>query len=209
MTKKIFAALLAVSLIFILCACSDGGKIIAPEGEAVAGFSSGNKAVDYSFTYPDSWELAENDGVVLIRKDVNDSDMIAEYASVNVLTFGLADTNLGARDYWKQYKEDLAKTFNDFEMIGAETSGAPESVDENGVSETPEATNEGEEITLGGVAALKVRYSARITEKTYIYEQVVCCRYGNVYILTLTASNDDYESVRDAFAKVITSFVFE
>ena len=194
MKRIISLTLIVLFAVAALAGCTNNAEVSAPDGQKVAGRAAGNDAVYYSFNYPDDWDIAENDGIVAIRKDLNKSDLIAQYASINVLTFGLSDVNTGARDYWKQYKKDLSDNLLDFKMLGQTEEG--------------ENAKDGEETKLGDTVALKVRYSGRYSEKTYLYDQVICCRNGTVYIVTLTAVNDDYDSVKDVLDTVTGSFVF-
>ena len=199
--KRTFVFITAILLLLpLLAACnrSSGTDYSALEKEdlASAGYRSGNEAADFTLYYPNDWELADNSGIVMIRKDVDDSEITARYASISAIAFALTETSQGARDYWNSYKKDIGEAFKDFKMIG-ETSAAE-----------GEEQKEGEEITLGGTVALKVRYSASITGSTYLYDQVICCRNAYVYIITLTSTTDDYDSVKDALDTVVKYFEF-
>lgn len=208
MLKRITALLLALAALAALTACG-GKKIDEAANRRIAGKQAGNNAVDYSFAYPEEWELGDNDGVVSIRLDCNKSDAIAQYASINVLTFTLSDSSVGARDYWNGYKKDLAATLTDFTVLNG--SAAPEAVSGESsaaAAETSKPAADGSEITLGGTVALKVRYSGKLTEKTYLFDQIICCRNGAVYIVTLTATNDDYDTAKSALDVVVQTFVF-
>ena len=207
MKKKIIATALAAVSALLLASCGNGPVISDEDGRTIAGRQAGNEAVDYSFAYPKEWELGRNDGVIAIRLDCNESDAVAEYASINVLEFTLADANTGARDYWNGYKKDLAETLKDFTVLGAPTETAG-SADESAAAEASAPAAEGEEIKLGGTVALKVRYSGRVTEKTYLYDQIICCRNGTVYMITFTATNDDYPKAKPALDVVAETFVF-
>lgn len=201
--KKTIAAILILLLALASLTACGGQKIDETEGRKIAGKQAGNDAVDYSFAYPEEWELGDNNGMVSIRLDCNKSDAIAQYASINVTTFSLADSNTGARDYWNKYKKDVAENLKDFTMLGS--SGGGESGE---AGSSAAAAAEGEEIKLGGTPALKVRYSARVTEKTYLFDQIICCRNGAVYIITFTATNDDYETAKPALDVLQETFVF-
>ncbi|MBP5155672.1 MAG: hypothetical protein J6252_03730, partial [Clostridia bacterium] len=184
-----------------------GGRTVEEAANRkIAGKQAGNDAVDFSFAYPEEWELGDNDGRVSIRLDCNKSDAIAQYASISVTTFTLSDSSVGARDYWNGYKKDLAATLKDFtvlnESAAAETSAAETS------AETGTPSADGKEITLGGTVALKVRYSGKVTERTYLFDQIICCRNGAVYLVTFTATNDDYDTAKSALDVVQQTFVF-
>ncbi len=203
MIKRTAALLLAIAALAAFTACG-GKKIDEAANRKIAGRQAGNDAVDYSFAYPEEWELGENNGVISIRFDCNKSDAVARYTTINVTTFSLADSSTGARNYWNDYKKLLAERLGDFTMLNkpakSETSGETS-------GETSEA--DGKEIKLGGTVALKVHYSAKLTENTYLYDQIICCRNGAVYIVTLTATNDDYETAKSALDVVEQTFVFD
>ena len=199
MKRAIAAALLLTLCLPFLCACTGRG-IENSENTVIAGRQAGNEAVEYSFAYPDDWELAENSGIILIRKDTDLSDQYARYASLNVLTFTLSDASAGAYDYWKSYKEMLAETYKDFELIGG-----PEKEESGSGADG----RDGEEINLGDTVARKVRFAASVTDVKYLYEQVICCRNGYVYIITFTSTNDDYDKIKDVMDTVLGTFTFD
>ncbi|MBQ3230915.1 MAG: LpqN/LpqT family lipoprotein [Clostridia bacterium] len=178
----IIAALLALSL----CACGGNGETVVQDGEKLAGKGGGNEAVDYTFAYPEDWELSENNGVTAIRHDCNPSDAMAEYASINVIVFSLSGSEFyHAKDYWESYEQDIQKTLNEYKLLDTE------------------------EITVDELPAYKVKYSAAMNERTYIFEQVLCSTGSDIYIITLTADTDDHEAVSPALKKVYESFRFE
>ena len=96
--KRFLAAALALICIFALFACSES-ESEAPDGQKTAGRAAGNEAVNYSFFYPEKWEVAENTGVVMLKYNCSSASGIYEYATMSVLTFNLADSSQGARDY--------------------------------------------------------------------------------------------------------------
>lgn len=177
----ITAAILALSL----CACNGSGETVARDGEKLAGKGGGNEAVDYTFAYPEEWELSENNGVVAIRYDCNPSDAIAEYASISVIAFSLSGSDSQyAKDYWETYEQDIKKNLNDYKALDTT------------------------ELTVDKYPAYKVKYSATMNEKTYIFEQVLCSTGADIYIITLTASENDYEVASPALKTVYESFSF-
>ena len=204
MKIRITALIILVIMALSLAACTEGSDVNPEENQALAGRQAGNEAVYYSFAYPNDWELSENDGSIAIRIDCDSSSATARYASINVLSFELSDTNTGARDYWNSYKKDLAAIMQDFTVLGGTEAETLEG-EEGEVSEQPD----GEAIELDGTVALRVKYSGKYTENTYIYDQVICCRNGTVYLLTLCALNADFDSVKPSFETVIDTFVFE
>lgn len=175
----ITAALLALSL----CACGRSSETSAQDGEKLAGKGGGNEAVDYTFAYPEEWELSENNGVIAIRYDCNPSDAIAEYASISVMAFSLSGSDaVGAKNYWESYEQDIKKNFSDYKALDTA------------------------ELTVDKYPAYKVKYSATMNEKTYLFEQVLCSTGADIYIITLTAAEKDYEVASPALKRVYESF---
>ncbi len=182
--KRFFAAALAFICAFAFFSCG-GDETSAPDGQKAAGRAAGNEAVNYSFFYPEEWEVSENAGVIMLKYNCSSASGVYEYATVSVLTFNLADSSQRARDYWDNYEKDIQKAYSNYEKI------------------------DDKEIKLGGTVALKVKYFLNSDEGRFEFEQVVCCRNGSVYIVTLGAPEKHYESVNSDFGTMIDSFVFE
>ncbi len=144
-----------------------------------------NEAVGYTFTVPEEWELIRNDGTIELRYDLIESDQMAEYATITALTFtlGSEQADFGAKNYWEFYKKDVEKLGEYKEL-------------------------DFEEFELNGTPALKVKYSYKPLEKVYISEQIICCRLGEVFIITLTSPEAKNEDVTDDFKTVRDSFQF-
>lgn len=173
--------LLLVSL--LLCACSgkeNNGD--APEG--CAQFE--NEALDYTFCYDETWEIDRSDGMVGIKRNVAGGSSLA-YASISVMSFTLADSSMGANNYWDTYRADLVDLYG--ERIAFEA--------------------EKEECKLGGVPANRNRYTLQLSDATYTYEQVICIRYGVVYLVTLTSPEGGYESTIGCFDTAVETFSFK
>lgn len=183
--KRFILIITAAVLALSLCACGGNGETVVQDGEKLAGKGGGNEAVDYTFAYPEEWELSENNGVIAIRYDCNPSDAVAEYASISVMVFSLSGSESQyAKDYWDTYEQDIKKNLNDYEMLDTA------------------------ELTVDKYPAYKVKYSATMNEKTYIFEQVLCSTGADIYIITLTASEKDYETASPALKTVYESFSF-
>lgn len=182
--KKTLLLLLSLALLFALASCGSSSGESVEDGKSVAGYDAGNKAVDYSFVYPDTWQISENTGVVAIRRDCDDSDATARYASISVMAFTLEDSDQGAKQYWESYQKDIEKTCSDFKILNED------------------------EITLGNTVALRAKYTGSLTETVYTFNQVVCIRNGSVYLVTLTAVESDYETVFPDFETVCSGFSF-
>ena len=127
-----------------------------------------------------------NDGVIELRYDCNQSDLVAEYATLAVLTFNLGEerNDWGAKNYWDEYKSDV------------ETLGEYKELDYK-------------ELQLDETPAVKAKYSFKTADKTYISEQVICCRYGEVFLITLTTPEEYVEETDTVMAGVLETFEFK
>lgn len=167
----------------LLCACSGGEN----SGDAPEGcLRMENDAVDYTFCYNEAWETDRSDGMVGIKYNVAGDSSLA-YASISVMSFTLANSNMGANNYWDDYRADLVDLYG--ERIAFET--------------------EKEACELDGVPASRNRYTLLLSDVTYTYEQVICIRYGVVYLVTLTSPEGSYENTIGCFETVIGTFEFK
>ena len=177
-------------MLLSFCSCSqESNEVIVGDGLKLAGFEAGNKAVQYSFTYPELWQMIRNDGVIEIQYDCSDSAMYSKYATLTVLTFGLSDTAQTAKAYWTEYETQLQNIYKDLTIL-----------------DTEEYTDK--EKYLDDVPALKVKYSGKLNEKTYVNEQIIACRYGKVFLITLVVPEEYYETVSNVIEVVKNDFRF-
>ena len=153
----------------------------APEGCKKAA----NEAVDFAFYYKDTWTLDRTDGMLSVKYNVGNS-LSQQYATISAQAFNLADTSQGANDYWDRYKTELQAAYGTLVSF----------------------QNEKLETKLGGVIANRNRYTIVMSDVSYLFDQVLCVRYGNVYIVTLCAPESNYQSVVDGFDTVVSSFRF-
>ncbi len=182
-----FAKHLAFVLIFIILLASASAcrtstePSSAPEGCLEAK----NDAVDFAFYYKDTWTLDRSDGMLAVKYNVGNS-LTKQYATVSAQAFSLADSSQGANDYWEQNKKDLQSAYGNLITFQVEKL----------------------ETKLGGVVANRNRYTIVMSEVPFLFEQVLCVRYGNVYIVTLCVPESKYQSVVEGFDTVVSSFRF-
>ncbi len=187
--KRLLALLICIISIFSFCACEDNANV-TPDGLKVAGKDGGNDAVQYTFFYPEEWEIVRDTGTIELKFDCNQSTAVAEYATISVVAFELSgnDVEMTALDYWNEkYKSEVEGLYDNFEI-------------EN---------ENGEELSLDETPAVELIYSGDINEHKYYCEQVICIRYGTVYIITLVVPDENKEFVADALDVVIKDFKFE
>lgn len=183
--KKFLLILISLIMTISCCACgSSSDEIIAEDGTKLAGKQAGNNAVTYSFAYPEEWEMFRNDGVIEIQKDCNESDALIDPATITTLVFTLGDANMGAKNYWEDQKDETEALFQEFKELDTE------------------------ETQLDGTIAYKVKYSAKMNGRTYISEQIICCRLGEVFLITLVAPEQYHDDCTSALYAVRDSFKF-
>ena len=186
MMKRFLVFALAVLTVCSLFACSgNNGEVVVEDGLKLAGRQAGNEAVYYTFTYPEEWSMIRNDGVIELQYDCNQSDMVAEFATITTLVFQLSENGMGAKDYWASQKPEHEGLFQEYKDL-----------DEK-------------ETELGGTVALKVKYSGKMNGRTYVSEQIICCRGSEVYLVTLVAPADYHDSVSNALEEVRKNFKYE
>lgn len=145
-----------------------------------------NDATDFNFCYPNTWVIDRNDGMISIKTNVGSGSTLA-YASISVQAFTMEDTTLSAGNFWDTHKADLEDLYGDKLTIESEK----------------------EETTLANTVAARAKYSIKLSDMTYEFDQIVCVRYGVAYMITLTAPQGTYESVKAGLETVMTFFVFE
>ena len=188
--KRFLLIITAALMLFSLCSCAESEEVIVQDGMKLAGTQAGNKAVYYSFTYPEEWELIRNDGVVEIQYDCDESNLTAKYATVSVLSFGLADANQLAKPYWDDYEEEVKTIYKNYQLLDTQEYDTKDKY-------------------LDDSPALKVKYVGTIGDITYLNEQIICCRNGSVYLITLVVPNEYADKVSGVMDKIKANFKFE
>ena len=179
--KKILSLLLILPVLLAAAGCQIALPSSVPEGCKEAS----SEALDFAFYFKDTWELDRADGMLSIKYNVG-NNVSKQYATVSAQAFSLQDSEMGANDYWDSYKGDMQSAYGS--MITFQ--------------------NEKLETTLGGVVANRSRYTIVMEEIPFLFEQVICVRYGNVYLVTLTVPESRYQDVVDGFDTVLTHFRF-
>lgn len=108
-------------------------------------------------------------------------------ASIIASVFAMSE-NVGAKAFWENsYKASVSASLVDFKE---------ESIKEDAV--------------LGGVTAIDVSYTGKsVSGNSYKFRQVICVFYGQVFIVTLTASDADFAEAVKGFDAVISGFKFK
>lgn len=178
--KKIFFALIAACMILTLCSCG-GNKNIDVEVPNGCLYVE-NEILAVSACYPAEWTVDRNDGMLSLLRDTSNSSMISTYASVSVTKY---NTNAQSySEYWETYAKRLGEELKDYESVNEE------------------------EIKIDGNTAGKYHYTATVDGSTYHFVQVVAVGGYSAYIITLTASDTDYETIVTDFDTIISNFYF-
>ncbi len=108
-------------------------------------------------------------------------------ATVIASVFSMGE-NYRVKEYWeKSYKASVSQSLADFE--------------EGEVKE---------DVFLDGVSALDVSYTGKSSSgNKYNFRQVLCVYYGQVFIITLTADDADYEEAAKGFEEIVAGFKFK
>ncbi len=162
-------------------------EVMGKDNDKIAGVDAGNKAVEYSFNYPEEWTMIRNTATIELQYDCNESDRYAEYATITTMAFDLSaeEINMGAIDYWKKYKPEHERIFDSFKELDKE------------------------ETKLGGEAAYKVKYSGKINGNGYVSEQIICCKAGSVYLVTLVSPEKYHDDINSVLTDIAKSFKFQ
>lgn len=185
MKLKTILLVLLICLCTVLSACGNASKTEptdAPDGCV----RTENDAVDYSFCYPNTWELDRNDGMIGIKYNIANRGAIA-YATVSTMAFQLSDTSMLANAYWDSHREELTDLYGDKLNVLSEKA----------------------ETKLGGVVANRNRYTVALSDVTYTFDQIICINKGQVYLVTLTVPEVGYETAVPCLETVLSTFTFQ
>lgn len=184
---------LLIALVFILlCSCA-ATQTDTPSGMKLAS----DAAADYYMYVPNSWTVADQDGVTSAYVSIADRSNVtcARYKISNEAVFDLpADKNenkpdavIYAENYWTGYTSELEAHLPGYRLISGPTS-----------------------TLLNGQPAVRCRYAASISGTDYNFDMVICIRERMyAYLLTYTAEAAKYDTNLQSFENIITEFVFQ
>ena len=175
--KKTLCIIFAITLL--------GMGLIGCKKEAEKGYTTvESKSCDFTIDRPDSWEVAETNGMISIY---NPDDV--SKANITAFSFfhGLENDPL-AIDYWQTYKEQLGATFGEITV------------------------NEEKETTLSGQTVAHCDYTVSIGNENFSCETILVIYNKKAYTVTLTQGargdpeQDNYNDHSDEFAEIIKTF---
>ncbi len=103
--------------------------------------------------------------------------------NVTVMAWNV-DSSMTLDKWWDGYKQDFELVFDDMSDPKKENT------------------------TLGGAAAQKYTYTAKLGEHEYYYVQVACIHWSMVYVLTFTSTPEKCEQHMEDLGKIIEYFEF-
>lgn len=99
----------------------------------------------------------------------------------------LEDSSTSLTEYWEAYSDALQKSFSE---LTYET--------------------EGENILLdGSVPGLKYVYTAKLSDVSYKFMQVIAIREGYVYIFTYTSTEENYQQCLEDAESIVSHIMFD
>ena len=177
MIKKTLCMILIVSFAFALVSCSKGD---APEGTVAIS----NDAVDFTVYYPEGWVVETNEPKSAVISIVYGENATGtNKSSIRVTELSLRNRFSSAEEYWKSYLEEFEKQFSDLSIIDEKT------------------------VKLDDADAFRVHFTAEVAGETFCFIQVVALRNQNVYTITYTANQTDFDS--SALDTVVKYFKFD
>ncbi len=107
----------------------------------------------------------------------------SDVTNVTVMAWNV-DSNETIDSWWEKGQSDFGLILDDMKLSSTETT------------------------TLGGVAAKKYTYTAKLGENEYSFIQVACIHWSMVYVLTITSLPDLIGSHSEDIENILASFKF-
>ncbi len=186
------------TLILLLIFCLSASGCARTETNTPAGMKLASvDAVDYYMYVPNEWIIADQDGVTAAYASLTDKSNVTcvSTAVTNEAVFdipadreeGEADGLTYAKNYWIGYASQLQSHLPGYTLISGPNSAL-----------------------LDGQPAVRCRYSAKVNDKDYTFDMVICIRERMFsYLITYTAESAVFENNLASYEKIISEFVFQ
>ena len=139
-----------------------------------------DEGLNYHFYIPDDWTTDISTGMTSAYYSGRDP------SNVSVTAFELDDTSINSVDaYWEINEADLKLILPDLEYVSKD------------------------DVKLGGVDARQYIYTASMSDTDYKFMQVVAIRSNEVYILTYTATAENYDAHIEDVISMVDYFKFK
>ena len=136
--------------------------------------------VPFKLYVPKSW--SDNTASGISSAYYSNSDRSNVQVTIHLAEEGVSSVD----DYWEKASEDYAAAMTDFANVG-----------------------EAEATVLGGLNAKKYVFGGKIGTTEYKYVQVISYANGSFYILTYTATPDNFDSHLEDVNRIIEAFKFK
>ena len=139
-----------------------------------------DEGLNYHFYVPDDWTPDVSTGMTSAYYNGRDP------SNVSVMAFEIDDTSINSVDaYWELNEADLKLILPDLEYASKD------------------------DVKLGGVDAKQYIYTAKMSDTEYKFMQVVAIKSNEVYILTYTATAENYDSHIEDVISMVDYFSFK
>ncbi len=184
--KKILFALLTVLLMITAVSCKKNEESAVPDGMF---YEENEDDIDYRIYFPDNWIIDRNDGGMtsarvpeaLVGEETDKSN-------VSVTAFAPSET-MSIDDYINtEYKERIKSSYPDCEIIEDFSAEAG--------------------VTLGDRDARRIVFTTDIGGTKYQVMQIVTVYKGYIYMLTYTATQENYPFHEEDVQSIVKYFEF-
>lgn len=169
-------------VVIVVLICSLLTACSAKQADAPSGMKRlSNDFADYNMFVPEAWVIVSDESTGYSSAYYNERDR----SNITVTAFKIDAVYSSLDEFWAVYEEEFASTFSDMEYVSDER------------------------VTLDGYEAKAVEYTATITNIKYKYMQLVCVRGDIVYLITYTATEDNYDDHIETVWAVLGEFSFK
>ena len=140
-----------------------------------------NDYVDYNMFVPEAWTIITDENTSYLSAYFNERDR----SNITVTAFEVEKTYASLDEFWADYEAEFQSTFSDMEYSA------------------------NERMLLDQHEAKAVEYTATVTGVKYKYMQIVCVRGTTAYLITYTATEENYDDHIDTIWAVINEFSFK
>ncbi|MBE6671248.1 MAG: DUF1795 domain-containing protein [Ruminococcaceae bacterium] len=135
--------------------------------------------LDYNIYIPEEWTQDLSTGV--ISAYCKSSDL----SNISMTQFNLEDADTLDK-HVEDYVAELEANLDEFKL----SEGYPQKT------------------LLGGVAASKIEYTAKLAGNEYKYAQIICIRKGTIYFFTYTSNVNNFDSHAEDIKNILDNFSF-
>lgn len=194
--KRLISIIIAAVMLFSLASCGSGSDD-APDGMKVLEQASGS----YTVYVPQDWIADVSTGFASAYASSTDpsnvSFMAYEVPTDETTPDGKPVTDI--ETFWQSYEKDFEKSFSDieYESFGEEKA-------EDGSTSKVNYTK----VKMGGLEARKYILHATVAGDEYDFIIVVAVHSMDAFLLTYTATRDNFDKHLDEFDQIMENIKF-